>query len=183
MNFEQALSDLDGFDRIWLIAHFDRVESWKPKILTPRDRVKRGLFATRSPHRPNPISISVVELVSVDGLTLTVRGVDLLDGTPILDIKPYLPYADAFPDCKAGWTDAINNEAYTVHVNAEGEPLPKEVHDHIIRVLSFDPTPHPYRRITEIGDDRFEIAMKQWRCEFTVKGLEVFVDRVTLLTT
>ena len=182
-NYEQGLDDLEGFDRIWIIAHFDRVNSWKPKILTPRDRVKRGVFATRSPHRPNPISVSAVELISIKGLTLTIRGIDLLDGTPILDIKPYVPYADAFPDCKAGWTDTLNESSYTVHISAEGEPLPTEIREHVMRVLSFDPTPHPYRRITDLGNERYEIAIKHWRCEFKVKDLEVFVDRVTLLST
>ena len=70
-------------------------------------RVRRGLFATRSPDRPNPIGLSAVQLVRVDGLRLHVRGVDLLDGTPILDIKPYVPYADAFPDARAGWIDEL----------------------------------------------------------------------------
>ena len=95
-HFEQALEDLKGFDRIWVVFWFHRNESWKPKVLPPRGGIKRGLFATRSPHRPNPIGISCLELKEIHGLELIVKNHDLLDGTPILDIKPYLVYADSF---------------------------------------------------------------------------------------
>ena len=74
-------------------------------------RVRRSLFATRSPDRPNPIGLSAVRLLQVEGRHLHVRGIDLIDGTPILDLKPYLPYADAFPDAKAGWIDDIPRDA------------------------------------------------------------------------
>ena len=74
-------------------------------------RVRRGVFATRSPDRPNPIGLSAVRLVRVDGCDLHVKGIDLIDGTPILDLKPYVPYADAFPDARAGWIDAVARDA------------------------------------------------------------------------
>lgn len=102
-NYEQALEDLEGFSRIWVIFLFHRNSSWKPKVLTPRGGSKRGVFSTRSPHRPNPIGLSCVELLKIEGRSLYVNNNDLLDGTPILDIKPYLPYADAFPDSLTGW--------------------------------------------------------------------------------
>lgn len=104
----EALADLAGFERLWLIFVFDRSEGWKAKVRPPRGGGKRGVLATRSPHRPNPIGLSAVELVAVEARALVVRGVDLLDGTPILDIKPYVPYADAFPGARAGWIDAID---------------------------------------------------------------------------
>lgn len=105
----EVLQDLDGFDRIWLIFVFHRSEGWAPRVHPPRGpRAKRGLFATRSPHRPNPIGLSAVELVGIEGRTLRLRGVDLLDGTPVLDIKPYVPYADAFPEARAGWIDEVD---------------------------------------------------------------------------
>ena len=71
-------------------------------------RVKRGVFATRSPHRPNAIGLSAVELVAVEGRSLRLGGTDFLDGTPVLDLKPYVPYADAFPEAKAGWIDEVD---------------------------------------------------------------------------
>ena len=103
-----AFRDLAGFDRIWLVFVFDRSEGWKAEVRPPRGGGKRSVLATRSPHRPNPIGLSAVELVAVEERALRVRGVDLLDGTPILDIKPYVPYADAFPGARAGWIDAID---------------------------------------------------------------------------
>jgi tRNA-Thr(GGU) m(6)t(6)A37 methyltransferase TsaA len=102
------LRDLEGFERIWLIFAFHRSEGWKALVRPPRGQAKRGVLATRSPHRPNAIGLSAVELVAIEGHTLRLRGVDLLDGTPILDIKPYVPYADAFPESRAGWIDAVD---------------------------------------------------------------------------
>lgn len=106
---EEALRGLQGFDRIWLIFAFHRSDGWTPLVQPPRGpKRKQGVLATRSPHRPNGLGLSAVELVAIDGRSLVLRGVDLLDGTPVLDIKPYVPYADAFPDAKAGWIDAID---------------------------------------------------------------------------
>ncbi|GAA0264348.1 tRNA (N6-threonylcarbamoyladenosine(37)-N6)-methyltransferase TrmO [Rhodanobacter caeni] len=103
-----AFRDLIGFERIWLVFAFHRSEGWKAEVKPPRGGGKRSVLATRSPHRPNAIGLSAVELVAVEETRLRVRGMDLLDGTPILDIKPYVPYADAFPDARAGWIDAID---------------------------------------------------------------------------
>ena len=103
-----AFRDLAGFERIWLLFVFHRSEGWKAEVKPPRGGGKRSVLATRSPHRPNAIGLSAVELLSIDAHALRVRGMDLLDGTPILDIKPYVPYADAFPGARAGWIDAID---------------------------------------------------------------------------
>lgn len=107
---ERVLQDLAGFDRLWLIYHFHQSEGWRSTVKPPRGGPKRGVLATRAPHRPNPIGLSTVELVKVEGRTLHLRSVDLLDGTPILDIKPYVPYADAFPESKAGWVDELDEK-------------------------------------------------------------------------
>ncbi|MEP7187002.1 MAG: tRNA (N6-threonylcarbamoyladenosine(37)-N6)-methyltransferase TrmO [Rhodanobacter sp.] len=103
-----AFCDLAGFERIWLIFMFHRSDGWKARVRPPRGGGQRSVLATRSPHRPNAIGLSAVELVGVEERGLRVRGMDLLDGTPILDIKPYVPYADAFPDARAGWIDEID---------------------------------------------------------------------------
>jgi tRNA-Thr(GGU) m(6)t(6)A37 methyltransferase TsaA len=103
-----AFRDLAGFERVWLLFAFHRSEGWKAEVKPPRGGGKRGVLATRSPHRPNAIGLSAVELVAVEERALRVRGMDLLDGTPILDVKPYVPYADAFPQSRAGWIDAID---------------------------------------------------------------------------
>jgi tRNA-Thr(GGU) m(6)t(6)A37 methyltransferase TsaA len=107
-----ALADLEGMDRIWVLSWLHQGGGWSEAVVPPRGpRVRRGLFSTRSPDRPNPVGLSAVELVRIDGCNLHVRGVDLLDGTPIIDVKPYVPYADAFPESKAGWIDEIPRDA------------------------------------------------------------------------
>jgi len=119
-----AFKDLSGFQRIWLLFVFHRSEGWKAEVKPPRGGAKRGVLATRSPHRPNAIGLSAVELISIEGRSLRVRGVDLLDGTPILDIKPYVPYADAFPDSAAGWIDAM--DAVSGRHSAPGPRRPRK---------------------------------------------------------
>lgn len=105
--YREALADLDGFARIWLLCWLDRAGDWRPRVVPYRDRVERGLFATRAPTRPNPIGLSVVVVRSVDPAAgvIEIGPVDLLDGTPVLDVKPYVPEFDAFPDAAAGWLD------------------------------------------------------------------------------
>ena len=119
-NFEMALRDLEGFDRIWVIFQFHENGGWRPTTRPPvppkgKDRV--GTFASRSPYRPNPIGLSCVRLLKVDGLTLYVDEADLLNGTPVLDIKPYIPMADAFPDAKAGWVEEQVGEPWIVEMS------------------------------------------------------------------
>ena len=119
-NFEMALRDLEGFERIWVIFQFHENGGWRPTTRPPvppkgKDRV--GTFASRSPYRPNPIGLSCVRLLKVDGLTLYVDESDLLNETPIFDIKPYIPMADAFPDAKAGWVEEQVGDLWTVEMS------------------------------------------------------------------
>lgn len=112
-----ALDDLEGFERVWLVYCFDRAGPFRPRVVPYREQPgEHGLFATRSPCRPNPIGMSVVLLVAREGNVLRVRGVDVLDGTPLLDIKPYVPEFDAHPSSKAGWLD----ECASHHEVADG---------------------------------------------------------------
>jgi tRNA-Thr(GGU) m(6)t(6)A37 methyltransferase TsaA len=121
-DYVEALADLEGFERIWLIYHLDRAASWRPRVVPYRDVVERGLFATRAPSRPNPIGLSVVRLLSVKENTLEVEGVDMLDGTPLLDIKPYAPAFDAYPTSRAGWLDSTTSPASTADGRFRGGP-------------------------------------------------------------
>ena len=119
-NFEMALRDLDGFERIWVIFQFHENEGWRPTTRPPvppkgKDRV--GTFASRSPYRPNPIGLSCVRLLKIDGLTLYIDETDLLNGTPVLDIKPYIPMADAFPEAHAGWVEEQVGDLWTVEMS------------------------------------------------------------------
>jgi tRNA (adenine37-N6)-methyltransferase len=98
-----ALDDIEGFERLWLIYWMDRVSGYSPKVVPYRDTQEHGLFATRSPRRPNPIGMSVVRLLRREGSTLYVADMDILDGTRLLDIKPYVPEFDSHPVSRAGW--------------------------------------------------------------------------------
>ncbi|MDQ6967709.1 MAG: tRNA (N6-threonylcarbamoyladenosine(37)-N6)-methyltransferase TrmO [Mariprofundaceae bacterium] len=112
LNFEQALSDLDSFTHIWVIYWMHLNQGWNPTVMPPRGSdVRRGLFSTRAPHRPNRIGLSVVALNGIKKRTLFIEGLDMLDGTPVLDIKPYLPYADSIEGASHGWLDP--NAAFT----------------------------------------------------------------------
>lgn len=101
-----ATEDLVGFDYVWVVAWLHLNHGWKNKVAVPGfEKKTKGLLSTRAPHRPNPIGLSAIRLLRVEGLRLHVERTDLLDGTPILDVKPYVPYADAFPEAAAGWVD------------------------------------------------------------------------------
>jgi tRNA-Thr(GGU) m(6)t(6)A37 methyltransferase TsaA len=185
-DFEHALSDLETWDHIWVLFWFHLNEGWRPKVLPPRSKKRRGVFSTRAPHRPNPIGLSVVELESVDGLTLHVKNLDILDGTPVLDIKPYVPVADAIPTAKSGWLDPRDPEpAYEVRWSRlanEQKSWLEEKHGidlagPVVRALSLGPEPHPYRRIRKVGG-ALRLAVKDWRVDFHVDERVVTVDLI-----
>ncbi len=183
-HYEDALADLEGFTHVWILYWFDRVTGWKPKVLPPRSESRRGLFATRSPHRPNPIGLSVARLVGVEGLKVHVTGVDMLDGTPVLDLKPYIRYADAITDAGDGWLAADPRAVWTVRF----EPRAREQLDFLkghgveleaalVRALELGPQPHAYRRIRQV-DGGFVIGVKEWRARFRVVEKEIVVASV-----
>ena len=124
---EEAFAGLDGFSHLWLIFVFHTCvgAGWRPKVRPPRLGGQRrvGVFASRAPYRPNPIGLSAVEYLGLErdarGLALRLRGADLLDGTPVLDIKPYVPYADALPQAKGGFAHAAPGSGWTIVFTAE----------------------------------------------------------------
>jgi tRNA-Thr(GGU) m(6)t(6)A37 methyltransferase TsaA len=186
-NFEDALDGIEAWDHLWVLFVFDRAEGWRPKVLPPRSAERRGVFATRSPHRPNPIGMSVVRLLGVDGLTLRVRGLDMLDGTPVLDIKPYVPYADAHPDAKSGWLGPSDPKgAWEVTWSGEARVQADWLREHhgvdlvtpVNQVLALGPQPHAYRRIRK--DSRgLRLAYKEWRVRFVTRAeREIVVQRI-----
>lgn len=195
-NFEQALEDLAGFDMIWIIAWLDRNSTWNPKIRPPRGPLKkRGLFATRSPHRPNPLGLSAVRLLEIKGRTLYLGATDLMDGTPVLDIKPYIPYADAFPDSRAGWIDELNAAEAQQKDNRQffsviwSELAAQQAHwldqthrvslqEEATRILAADPTPHPHRCISRWSRTHSILAIRSWRLKFSIKQSSVCIERI-----
>jgi len=194
-DFEDALSDLAGWEYVWVLFWFHLNEDWRPKVLPPRSTRRRGVFSTRSPHRPNPIGQSALRLLGVEGLVVRVADVDLLDGTPILDIKPYVSWTDAIVDARAGWLDAEEACAedrgerppdplgtfevvFDEHARAQIQFLHRhdvDLEDRVKRVLSLGPQPHAYRRI-RLGDDGTgTLAIKDWRIRFRSSGRRVEV--------
>ena len=145
-----ALRGLEGFGRVWLIWQFSENlrEGYRPTVRPPRlgGNTRLGVFATRSPFRPNALGLSCVELAGLEerpglGTVLRVRGADLMDGTPIYDIKPYLPYADAFPDARAGFAPDAGKALAVELPEALEALIPADKVDALRAVLSRDPRP------------------------------------------
>jgi tRNA-Thr(GGU) m(6)t(6)A37 methyltransferase TsaA len=105
--FVAGLADLAGFDRVWLIYWFHRASAPKMRVVPYRDTAERGVFATRVPARPNAVGMSCVRLLNLEGNILRLAEVDILDGTPLLDIKPYVPHYDNYPVQRCGWLDTV----------------------------------------------------------------------------
>jgi tRNA-Thr(GGU) m(6)t(6)A37 methyltransferase TsaA len=176
--FEQALEGLEGFDRIWVLFRFHRHNHWKPKVLPPRGGKKQGVFATRSPHRPNFIGLSCVELQSIKKLKLSIINHDLIDGTPILDLKPYLNYADASFCTRQGWLDGLPPEPIVVF---QWSPLAEAQIDYLAgkwncdlqpaieHRLSQSPLPYANNRVTQINEEWYELAYRTWRVDYKWK--------------
>jgi tRNA (adenine37-N6)-methyltransferase len=168
-----AIEDLSSFSRIIVLFHFHLAQGFKPKVLPPRSSETRGVLATRSPHRPNPIGLSVIRLLRIEELVLHVTDLDLLDGTPILDIKPYVPYADAFPEEGSGWLAPTDPRPdYIVQYQVEAERALEllqsfgcAIRADIDQALALGPEPKPYRRIRKRGD-LYTLAIKEFRVDF-----------------
>ena len=147
----EAVRGLEDFSHVWLIWEFSESmrDGWSPTVRPPKlgGNIRKGVFATRSPFRPNPIGLSAVKLEKVDihpelGPVLHVSGADLMDGTPIYDIKPYIPYADCIPDAKGGFTRETDNSLLEV-IFPENllEIIPFEKQKAVMQILAFDPRP------------------------------------------
>ena len=196
--YEDALADLDRWQYIWVIFWFHRNEGWKAKVLPPRSNKRRGLFATRTPHRPNPIGLSVLRLERVEGLVVHVRDVDVLDGTPVLDLKPYVAWTDAIADARGGWLEDEQALDATTTTSVGRPPDPRsswevtfgarardqmvflreaalDLEPSVVAVLSLGPQPHAYRRIRLEADGTGRLAVKEWRVRFRVEGRRIEV--------
>jgi len=187
-NFEQALDDLIGFEYIWLIFSFHRNDKWKPKVLPPRTESKKGVFSTRSPHRPNPIGLSLVKLISISGREIIIGDHDLLDETPILDIKPYLPHVESIPEAKFGWIEERNSARKNYEIEWSEKSKEQmlwllnwfeiDFSDHAEKILKHSPFPHPYNRIAERESGNLIFSYQSWRLLFQVDESKVFIEEV-----
>lgn len=201
MNLEHAVDDLATWDHIWVVFWFHEGHAFRPKVLPPRSSRRIGVLATRSPHRPNPIGLSVVRLEAVDGLVLSICDVDMIDGTPVLDIKPYVPWADAVPGASTGWVEDLAESPADPEPGYEvvwseraelqrrwldargpstieaGSSSPLSIAQRVDAALALGPQPHPYRRIRRRGDEGV-LATKEWRVRFRVDGRRVTVEEL-----
>ena len=180
-----AVRRLEDFSHIWLIWEFSEAvrDTWSPTVRPPRlgGNVRMGVFATRSPFRPNPIGLSCVKLLKVEqdealGPVLTVSGADLMDGTPIYDIKPYIPYADCHPEAKGGFTTNVEMKPLTVDFPAELlEKVPQEKREALIGVLEQDPRP----RYQKDPERVYGMSFAEMEIKFTVSDRTLSVVELT----
>ncbi len=119
--FAEGLDDIGGFSRLFLIYAFDRSEGFRLKVKPFRDDTQRGVFATRAPKRPNAIGLSIVRLIAREGNVLRLAEVDFLDGTPLLDIKPYVPRFDCREDARSGWLEDSRDRTIADERFVEGD--------------------------------------------------------------
>ena len=171
----EALRGIEGFSHLWLLFDFSLAhkDSFSPTVRPPRlgGNTRVGVFASRSPFRPNSIGLSVVRLVRVekttDGCVLIVAGADILDGTPIYDVKPYLPYADAIPNAKGGYTDETPKRTLFVRFSdGTKEKIAPDKLQGLIEILSEDPRP-------SYQDDKervYKMRFAEYDISFTVDG-------------
>lgn len=179
---DEALRGLDGFSHIWLIWGFSEAvrEEWSPTVRPPRlgGNTRMGVFATRSPFRPNEIGLSSVRLEKIahdnnNGTVLVVSGADLMDGTPIYDIKPYIP-ADCHPDATKGFT--TQNNDYQLEVEFPDEMLdflPEEKRQALVDIIAQDPRPayHDDERI-------YGFRFAEYEVKFKVKGKKAIIENI-----
>lgn len=174
---DSALNGIVGFSHLWLVWYFSAngKSAFSPTVRPPRlgGNQRMGVFATRSPYRPNPIGLSSVKLLGMEktqsqGTVLWVSGADLMSGTPVLDIKPYLPFTDCHPDAVGGFADDVKD--YSLAVEAGGDvlsALPEEDRGLLCEILSNDPRPS-YQK----GEEGREYGMDygEWNVRFSVGG-------------
>lgn len=191
-NRPEAFEGLEEFSHLWLVFHFhqNKHQRWQPMVRPPRlgGKKKQGVFATRSPYRPNPIGISAVELISIDfstkGIFLNLKGVDLIHGTPVFDIKPYIVYADSFPDAESGFASSIPDETLSVCFSGSAEQTLQQLHPDdyesvkslITQILCQDPRP-PYLDGREERKN-FGMHLIDFDLKWEIQGKSAVVTRI-----
>ena len=181
----EALRGIEGYSHLWLIWGFDKVESqksraesdsWSPTVRPPRlgGNKRMGVFATRSPFRPNPIGLSSVRLVGIEDGDLIVSGADVLDGTPIYDIKPYLSFSDSHDDAKNGFAEEHKDRRLEVDWYDNGLGLPRDTKDALTYLLAQDPRPG----YQEDPEREYKMDYAGWNVTFTVHAQEVHVKKI-----
>jgi tRNA-Thr(GGU) m(6)t(6)A37 methyltransferase TsaA len=174
-NFEQALLGLASFSHLWVIYQFHHNQNWKPIVQPPRGP-KQGVFATRSPHRPNPLGMSAVEIQEIKGLRIYIKAHDILDGTPIFDIKPYHVDADSIPSASRGWLAELEQQTFALSYSPlilkqlefiEQNGM-REIRNFLIQQLEHEPLNLRKKRVFE-WQGKAVIAYRTWRILFSME--------------
>lgn len=174
-NFEQALIGLEVGQRIWVIFQFHLNDHWNTMVLPPRgSNTKLGVFATRSPYRPNNIGMSCVVISRIEKLKIYVHGADILNDSPILDLKPYIGYADAFPESEPPWLK--NSEKFHIHLSDKSEQElifleslgVSQLRGFLYHQLEFEPTNSKKKRVSKKveSNSNYTLAYRTWRVDF-----------------
>jgi tRNA (adenine37-N6)-methyltransferase len=178
LDYNQVLADLNDFSHIWVIFHFHKSKGWKPKIDVPRSSKKKGVLSTRSPHRPNSIGLSCVKLLEIEKNKLWLEAPDLINETPILDIKPYLSYCDSVPNANNGWLEALEKPKehkinFDTMAHEQLEWLKENnvnLFEYMNTTLSFYPYPNKKKRVKLNKSDNdiihCELSCKTWRINY-----------------
>ena len=187
-NNPDAVRGLEEFSHIWLIWQFSQAvrDDWSPTVRPPRlgGNTRVGVFASRSPFRPNPIGLSLVKLESIEydhslGLVLHVTGADILDGTPIYDIKPYLPYSEAKPDAEGGFAHRVMDDSMQVVLTEDADlenakEIPEEDLYTIKKLLAQDPRP----RYQDDPERVYGMSYGDWEVKFTAGDGVIMVKSI-----
>jgi tRNA-Thr(GGU) m(6)t(6)A37 methyltransferase TsaA len=185
-NYEQGLKDLEGFEYIWVIFVFHHNSTWKPVTNPPYSdgNGKKGLFATRSPYRPNPIGMSCVKLDKISGNRIYIKASDILNNTPVLDIKPYISDYDSFPDASRGWLDNIVKDNYSIEYSHEAGVKVNFLKHHgvdltgaISSQLAFNPFDKTRNKF-EAEDNGFIFRFKTWMIKFTITDNLITIENI-----
>ena len=175
----EALRGLEDFSHLWLIWGFSEVDKpdWSPTVRPPRlgGNKRVGVFATRSPYRPNPIGLSSVKILEIKNGEILVSGADLLDGTPIYDIKPYIPYTDCHADALGGFSDEVFNDNLKVNMPNEFCVILGDDYDKTVAVLEGDPRPH----YQNDPDRIYAFEFSSYHIEFKVNNNILTVTKIT----
>ena len=179
---QEALRGIEGYSHLWLLWGFSEVDSWSPTVRPPRlgGNTRMGVFATRSPYRPNPIGLSSVKLIGIENGELIVSGADVLDGTPIYDIKPYLSFSDSHPDAQNGFAEETKDRTLEVIFYPGIDQIltrccPRDtLVQEIAYILAQDPRP----AYQDDPEREYKMDYAGYRITFTVKDATVDVKKI-----
>lgn len=185
-NFEQALLNLEGFSHLWILFWFHQAQGWKTMVKPPRGSAQKlGVFATRAPYRPNPLGLSLVPLVKKVGRELYVGDSDLLDGTPIFDIKPYVATTDSLPEATLGWMEFLRTKPLPLRCSKQARAdfnflklQGFDLENLVRKQLERDPFNTGSKRVRRTSADRGIFAYRLWRIEFKLMDSYISIENI-----